>query len=166
MKYRCHSSAPGGSIWLLSADVSDVSDEPYVRVTRLYAGDDGESHFEDLRLWVEENTSHPCPAIAGRSIGFMAQLPAEAVSFRVTPPGGDHPFHWSPGRALQLTLTGLLELEVGDGTVRRFGPGDVLLIDEQGRGQGHLSREIEPRLTLNVHLPLDLELPFIPEPEA
>ena len=67
---------------------------------------------------------------------------------------------------MQLTLTGLLELELGDGTVRRFGPGDVLLIDEQGRGQGHLSREIEPRLTLNVHLPLDLELPFIAEPEA
>lgn len=135
-----------------------MSEPRFINITRIYAGDDGQSHFEDLRVPLEENTAHPCPAIAGRSIGFMAQLPAEAVSFRVTPPGGDHPFHWSPGRALQFTLTGLLELEVGDGSVRRFGPGDVLLLDEQGRGQGHWSKEIEPRFTLNVHLPVDLDL--------
>jgi hypothetical protein len=140
-----------------------VSDEHYVKVTRIFAGDDGRSHFEDLLLPTEENTAHPCPTIAGRSIGFMAQLPAENVSFRITPPGGDHPFHWSPGRALQFTLTGLLELEVGDGSVRRFGPGDVLLLDEQGNGQGHISREIEPRLTVNVHLPVELDLPFVRE---
>ncbi|HEX5266137.1 MAG TPA: hypothetical protein VFW24_05140 [Acidimicrobiales bacterium] len=137
-----------------------MSETRYVKVTRLYSGDDGQSHFEDLLLPVEENLAHPCPTIAGRSIGFMAELPAESVSFRLTPPGGDHPFHWSPGRAFQVTLTGLLELEVGDGTVRRFGPGDVLLLDEQGQGQGHRSREIEPRLTLNVHLPVDLDLPL------
>ena len=138
----------------------------YVRVTRLYSGDDGQSHFEDLLLPIEENMAHPCPTMDSRSIGFMAGLAAESVSFRVTPPGGDHPFHWSPGRAFQFTLTGLLELEVGDGTVRRFGPGDVLLIDEQGRGQGHRSREIEARLTVNVHVPADLELPFIHDRRA
>jgi hypothetical protein len=115
-----------------------VSEPRYIKITRIYAGDDGQSHFEDLRVPLEENTAHPCPAIAGRSIGFMASLPAEQVSFRVTPPGGDHPFHWSPGR--------------------RFGPGDVLLLDEQGKGQGHKSTEIEPRFTLNVHLPEDLDL--------
>jgi hypothetical protein len=129
-----------------------------LKITRLYAGDDGISHFEDLWVPLEENLSHPCPTLLGRSIGFMAAFPAEQVSFRVTPPGGDHPFHWSPGRALQLTLVGLLELELGDGATRRFGPGDVLIIDEQGKGQGHLSREIEPRLTVNVHLPLDFDL--------
>jgi hypothetical protein len=140
-----------------------MNDKPHIKVTRIFAGEDGQSHFEDLLLATAENTAHPCPSIAGRSIGFMAQLPAEAVSFRVTPPGGDHPFHWSPGRALQFTITGLLELEVGDGTRRRFGPGDVLLLDEQGEGQGHQSHEIEPRMTINVHLPVDLELPFLRE---
>jgi hypothetical protein len=144
-----------------ASTIASVSEQHYVKITRMFSGDDGQSHFEDLLLPTEENTSHPCPTMVGRSIGFMASLPAEAVSFRVTPPGGDHHFHWSPGRAFQFTLSGLLELELGDGSVRRFGPGDVLLIDEQGRGQGHTSREIEPRLTLNVHIPTDLELPFI-----
>ncbi|MGE0880815.1 MAG: hypothetical protein AB7L13_20555 [Acidimicrobiia bacterium] len=135
-----------------------MSRTDHVTITHLYAGSDGVSHFRELRLPLAENLEHPCPTIAGRSIGFMATWPAEAVSFRVTPPGGDHPYHWSPGRAFQFTLTGILELEVGDGSVRRFGPGDALIIDEQGQGQGHISREIEPRVTLNVHLPLDFDL--------
>ena len=129
-----------------------------VNVTRIYAGDDGQSHFEDLWIPLEENVNHPAPTMAGRSIGFMAELPAEVMSFRVTPPGGDHPFHFSPGRSLQVTVKGVLELEVGDGTTRRFGPGDFLLLDEQGRGQGHMSREIEPRVTVNIAIPTSLDL--------
>jgi len=138
-------------------------DTSRLEVTRLFAGDDGQSHFEDLWVPLEENVSHPSPSMAGRSIGLMAGWPAEAVSFRVTPPGGDHPFHASPGRSLQLTTTGLLELEVGDGSTRRFGPGDLLLIDEQGQGQGHISRELAPRLTVNVAIPVTFDLaPFRP----
>jgi hypothetical protein len=129
-----------------------------VKVTRIYAGDDGQSHFEDLWIPLEENVNHPAPTMVGRSIGFMADLPAEGMSFRVTPPGGDHPFHFSPGRSLQVTVQGLLELEVGDGSTRRFGPGDFLLLDEQGQGQGHQSHELEPRVTVNIAIPTSLDL--------
>jgi len=136
-----------------------VSDEKrYIKITRIYAGDDGKSHFEDLWLPLEEVKDHPCPTITGESIGFIGGLPATQVSWRVTPPGGDHDFHWSPGRALQFTLKGLLELELGDGERRRFGPGDSFMLDEQGKGQGHRSIELEPRITLNVHLDPDLDL--------
>lgn len=132
-----------------------------VKVTRIYAGDDGQSHFEDLWIPLEENLSHPAPTMEGRSVGFMASLPAEEMSFRFTPPGGDHPFHYSPGRSLQVTVKGLLELEVGDGSTRRFGPGDFLLLDEQGTGQGHRSRELEPRVTINIAIPPSFDLaPF------
>ncbi|HEY2562065.1 MAG TPA: hypothetical protein VGI44_00045 [Acidimicrobiales bacterium] len=132
-----------------------------VSITRIFAGDDGQSHFEALSVPLEEFFGHPAPTIAGRSIGFMAALPATEMSFRVTPPGGDHPFHFSPGRSLQVTVQGVLELEVGDGSTRRFGPGDFLLLDEQGSGQGHMSREIEPRVTVNIEIPTSLDLaPF------
>jgi hypothetical protein len=129
-----------------------------VAITRVYAGDDGMSHFEDLVVPCEEFFGHPSPSIAGESIGFMAALPAEEVSFRLTPPGGDHPFHFSPGRSLQITVVGRLELELGDGAIRQFGPGDFLLLDEQGTGQGHTSRELEPRVTVNVAIPTSLDL--------
>ena len=130
----------------------------HVKITRIYAGDDGQSHFEDLWIPLEENTDHPSPSMLGRSVGFMAGLPATDMSFRVTPPGGDHPFHFSPGRSLAVTVSGLLELEVGDGTTRRFGPGDFLLLDEQGTGQGHTSRELAPRVTVNISIPTSVDL--------
>jgi hypothetical protein len=99
-----------------------MAGEKYIKITRIYTGDDEISHFEDLWLPLEENTNHPCPTINGESIGFMGSLPATEVSWRVTPPGGDHDFHWSPGRALQFTLSGLLELELGDGSRRAVRP--------------------------------------------
>ena len=132
-----------------------------LQITRVFCGEDGQSHFEDLVVPLEEFFGHPAPSIAGRSIGFMASLPAEAMSFRVTPPGGSHPFHFSPGRSLQVTVLGRLELELGDGSKRQFGPGDFLMLDEQGQGQGHLSRELEPRVTVNIDIPTSLDLsPF------
>jgi hypothetical protein len=142
-----------------------MAESSSVSITRIFAGDDGQSHFEDLSVPLEEFFGHPAPTIAGRSIGFMARLPATEMSFRVTPPGGDHPFHFSPGRSLQVTVRGILELEVGDGSKRRFGPGDFLLLDEQGSGQGHMSREIEPRVTVNVEIPTSFDLsPFRSRP--
>jgi hypothetical protein len=147
-----------------------MSDKRWINIERIYAGKDGVSHFEDLWLPLEERLDHPSPTIVGESIGFIGELPATAVSWRVTPPGGDHDYHWSPGRALQFTLVGLLELEVGGegGERRRFGPGSALMLDEQGEGQGHRSIEIEPRVTLNVYLDPDLDLsPYrIPKPEG
>jgi hypothetical protein len=135
-----------------------LTEKKYIKITRIYTGDDDRSHFEDLWLPLEEDFNHPCPTINGESIGFIGSLPATEVSWRVTPPGGDHDFHWSPGRALQFTLSGLLELELGDGSRRRFGPGDSFMLDEQGRGQGHRSRELASRVTLNVRLDPDLDL--------
>ena len=145
----------------MGARYGAAMDARTVKITRIYAGDDGQSHFEDLWVPLEENVNHPSPAMVGRSVGFMAGLPAEDMSFRVTPPGGDHPFHASPGRSLAVTTTGMLELGVGDGSTRRFGPGDLLLLDEQGQGQGHTSRELAPRLTVNISIPVSFDLtPF------
>ena len=35
-----------------------------------------------------------------------------------------------------------MEVGIGDGTVRRFGPGDVVLFDEDLIGQRHTSRTV------------------------
>jgi hypothetical protein len=109
-----------------------------VLVTRIYSGDDGRSHFEelDLPLQVSELGAPSSP------------IPVESVFFRDTSESGPdvYDFHVAPRRQFALHLAGRTEIEVGDGQRRRFGPGDLLLADDL-TGQGHISREVEgPRL--------------------
>ena len=119
-----------------------------MEITRVYTGDDQCSHFEDLVI-AENETVH----------GWLTdRIPATGVIFRRTPPGGSLDFHPAPRRQLVITLSGAVELECGDGAVRRLGPGDVLLADDT-TGQGHISREVEsPRRTVFIPLPEDLDL--------
>ena len=119
-----------------------------MEVTRIYTGDDGQSHFEDLEI-PEEETEHGW---------FTGLVPSKGVIFRRTPPGGSIDFHTAPRRRFVITLVGAVEIELGDGTVRRFGPGDVLLADDT-TGQGHISREVQaPRHSIFVPLAADLDL--------
>jgi hypothetical protein len=111
-----------------------------VRVTRLYTGEDGQSHFEELEL-----------PLTATEIGAMSSaVPTTSVFFRDTANGGPEviDYHVAPRRQFVIHLAGAAEIEVGDGTKRRFGVGDVLLADDT-TGQGHISREVEgPRVQL------------------
>ncbi len=119
---------------------------PGLAVVRLYTGDDGQSHFEDLML--------PMSVIAG--VGAMSgRIPAESVFFRDTADTGPEvmDFHVAPRRQFVIHLAGRAEIEVGDGSKRQFGVGDLLIADDT-TGQGHISREIEgPRR--QIFVPLD-----------
>jgi hypothetical protein len=46
-----------------------------------------------------------------------------------------------------INLSGQSEIEISDGTKRRFGPGDIFLVDDT-KGRGHISRAVgsQPRL--------------------
>ncbi len=111
-----------------------------VRVTRIYTGADQQSHFEELDL-----------PLATTAIGQMsAQIPASSVFFRNTADGAPEviDFHVAPRRQFVIHLAGTVEIECGDGTKARFGPGEILLADDT-TGQGHISREISgPRVQL------------------
>ena len=67
-------------------------------------------------------------------------------------------FHQAPRRQFVIILTGAVEIECGDGTVRRLGAGDVLLADDT-TGQGHISREVSgDRRSLFLPLPDDVDV--------
>ena len=53
-----------------------------------------------------------------------------------------------------FTLSGAVDIEIGDGTVRRLGPGDILIAEDL-TGRGHVTREVgpEPRVSIFVPLP-------------
>ena len=114
-----------------------------MRAARIYTGADGRSHFEDLDI----------PLKPGKYGTLSDLVPAEGVIFRETPLGGALDFHVAPRRQFVITLAGLVEIECGDGTKRRFGPGDIMLADDT-TGQGHITREVQgPRRSLFIPLP-------------
>jgi len=100
-------------------------------IVRIYAGHDGQTHFEDLPLRSEE--SHNVALQAGANLVFRC-FPAEYWS----------DWHTAPRRQYIFILAGQMEIGIGDGTTRRFGPGDVVLADDL-TGQGHTTRSLEFR---------------------
>ena len=116
-------------------------------IIRIYTGDDGKSHFQDI-----EPQFHPSGD--GGPKDADAVIHAESgILLRRFDPSRSNPWHPAPGRVCVFTLCGAVEIEVGDGTKRRIGPGDTL-IAEDVTGQGHYTREVgdEPRVSLFVPL--------------
>jgi hypothetical protein len=116
-------------------------------VTRVYTGDDGETHVEDLELPMAEN---------GR--GTMSELlQLTGGYFRASSYDGPLPFHNARWRHLCIPLRGSFEIECGDGTKRLIGPGTIML-GEDTTGRGHASIEVDvPRETLFLPLPDDFD---------
>lgn len=115
-----------------------------MQITRVYSGLDGQSHFEDVDIELKDL------GVAGRISSTWA---ASGVQFREVDGEYHLDYHVAPRRQLVVNLTGSVELEVGSGEVRRFGPGSILLAEDT-TGQGHISRHVdaEPRTCLFVHL--------------
>ena len=106
-------------------------------IVRLYTGNDGQSHFEDLSLLAEE--SHNVAIQAGANLVFR-RFPADYFS----------DWHTAPQRQYIFILAGQMEIGIGDGTTRRFGPGDVVLADDR-TGQGHTTRSLGmPRVSATM----------------
>ena len=98
-----------------------------MKITWLHTGQDGRSHFTDLLVpFAQEGEALRSPLFGGTGAAFGA-------SNTVSPLGE---FHNAPRRQWVVILTGGMEVEIGDGTVRRFGPGEVFLADDL-KGQGH-----------------------------
>ena len=95
---------------------------------RLYSGDDGESHMEDIEGLFYGGGLPNAPAVAAAEVVFLGG-------------SGEASLDWNtaPRRQYLLFLSGNTEIEVGSGDVRRFGPGDVLLAEDL-TGRGHLAR--------------------------
>ena len=59
----------------------------------------------------------------------------EDFVFRHASPGAVNDWHRAPRRQYVINLCGESEIEIDDGTKRRFGPGDIFLVDDTtGRG--------------------------------
>ena len=116
-----------------------------MKLTRIYPGEDGASHFEEREIALED----------GGPIGRLsASIPATGIIFRETDPNYDYDWHPVPQRQFIIMLEGELEVEVGDGAKRHFSAGDVLLFEDT-TGQGHRSRTTNNQVRKTIFVTLD-----------
>jgi hypothetical protein len=104
---------------------------------RLYAGADGQSHFEQLD--------------AAKAAAYINETkPATGHLFRDDFAPHIVNFHRAPRRRWVVTLSGSVVIGLGDGSSMTFHPGDVFLAEDT-TGQGHTAKPTNwKRLYVNL----------------
>jgi hypothetical protein len=102
---------------------------------RIYADNDGESHFEDIEVAFEEaDFVPPAPPV------FLSSFePALQYGFELVHPGWHGDWHPVPQRVVAVYLSGRGEIVASDGQVRELAPGTILLAEDT-TGKGHVTR--------------------------
>ena len=117
-----------------------------MKYTRIYSGEDGESHFEDV-----DYEMSPIGEFPGM---YSKPWHTKAVIFRETGADYDIDFHNAPRRQFVINLKGSVEIEIGSGEKRILGPGDILLAEDT-TGRGHISRAVGDGIRESIFLPLE-----------
>lgn len=105
---------------------------------RLYAGNDGQSHFEKL------DKAKAAPF-------FNDTKPATSYLIRDNYAPHIVNFHRAPRRRWVITLQGSVTIGVGDGSSMTFHPGDIFLAEDT-TGQGHTA---SPTNWIRLYVNLD-----------
>jgi hypothetical protein len=104
------------------------------RYTKVVATADGGSAFEDAELRLDgHDVSLGTPSLLVGALG-----PAQPVVF-VRLLAFDGSPHTASEPQWVVVLRGMIEVEVSDGSARRFGPGELVLATD-ATGRGHVTR--------------------------
>ena len=110
-----------------------------MQIVRVFSGDDGESHFED----VSPDAFAKIANNLGKGAIEVNQRPAPSFS----------DYHNAPRRQYVVILSGVAEFETAGGAKRRLHPGDVLVAEDL-TGHGHIARSIGNELRVSLAVPL------------
>ncbi len=119
-----------------------------MQVVRLYTGEDGESHIEEMELPFEQ---------MGHALRTATEA-ATGVQFSCLRPTQLVDFHTAPRRQYVITLQGQVEIGLGDGTKRIFNVGDIELCEDL-TGRGHTTRSVGDVDRISVQIPLADQTP-------
>jgi uncharacterized cupin superfamily protein len=98
-----------------------------MKITRIYAGPDGQSHFGETEISFEGGPG---------GIGQQSDRKATDVLFRERKGRHESEWHHVAQKQLVILLDGEIEVEIGDGAKRHFKAGDFFLCEDM-TGQGH-----------------------------
>lgn len=99
---------------------------------KLYAADDGESHWAEVDVRLTERSFAP-PA---KAIEISEPEPVRRMMFLRLKAGWDEPIHPTPVAQKLICLSGTVRVTASDGTSREIGPGDVWHMEDK-HGKGH-----------------------------
>ena len=108
-----------------------------MKYIRIYCDDAGDSHFEDVSVEVSPVDYAP-PA---QPLNLAAPIDSERMILFSVPAGWVGDWHPSPCRQFYIQLSGELEIQVGDGEIRKFSAGSIILVEDTS-GRGHVSRNL------------------------
>ena len=107
---------------------------------RIYTGDDGQSHMEEMDGLVEPSTR-------------IATKPGEDLVFRKGVVDYVSDWHNPSRRQYLFILEGRVEVSVKDGSAMVLNPGDALLAEDM-TGQGHITKSIGgPYVSVSMGIP-------------
>jgi hypothetical protein len=109
-----------------------------VYITRLYTGPDGQTHAEETEAAFTEGGVLKLMEVTGAELHRMS--PSSAADF-----------HRGPRRQYVITISGTGEMEIAGGQKIPVSPGHISLIEDT-TGKGHITRNFEDRLTLQLPL--------------
>lgn len=113
-------------------------------VTRIYSDENGDSYFEDIFI----------PMNNAGDIGALSESqPVKGIVFREVEPGYDYDFHNAPQKQYIILLDGGIEIETSQGDIRRFGAGEILLVEDT-KGKGHRTRNLNSEKRRSVFVTL------------
>lgn len=105
-------------------------------IYRLYTGEDGQSHME-------ENYKPPQQVENG-----------PGLTWRHHESGNFIDWHIAPRKQYLITLSGQVEIGLGDGTVYTLGAGDAMLAEDL-TGQGHTTKAVGPEPRISLAIPVE-----------
>lgn len=108
-----------------------------LKVWRLYADEDGVSHFRETLLPFKVA---PVPGMDDPPLALALDSLPGAAFLRLAPRQVED-WHPAPRRVLLVPIQGASRVTAGDGTVKEFRPGDVVLMEDTS-GQGHITEPI------------------------
>jgi len=134
-------------------DVAIAQGRKAVVITRIFTGQDGLAHAEDIELNL--NARGATDMLKATGAEFSVRPPTAGANPRstaATDPGAPG-WHTGPARQFVITLSGNSEVEVSGGVHVAAGPGHINLIEDT-TGKGHITRNFGPDDRIALTIPL------------
>lgn len=116
-----------------------------MHITSIYSDERGESHFGEVDI----------PLTDSGDIGCLSEtLNATGIIFRETSGDYDYSWHNTPRKQYVIILEGEVDFTVSSGETRRFGGGDVVLLEDT-KGKGHHSKAVAGQVRKSIFVTTD-----------